>query len=903
MSPLLGTLTGPVLLIVGFVLALLAGVWVARRLLLDRQTRKMTKRAELWSGLLILFGVCLPQIALRVGNLNDREWAATGWDWVWLTALAAFSLFNVWRLPALWRAARTERQAAQLKRKANIPTLKAQLLLIVLPVVGLAVVGVVSLLRDRAAVEATAKTEAGELARELAERLSTGWPGRLGEVEIAGLVWMADGLVGPDTVHWPGELPAQLDPQGVAERTLTRARRHYRGQPEEHLPVRLRFASNGTLVEPQSYPRVPRVAAWSRNLAGLANEAWQELLAAELDSSLSDRKTTAAARLRQFTSEDGPLRQAEFLLLRGQSGDPAVPAFLRLGRLAVESRLETENGLPLGIAALGEAVRRAPQARLDRAWFELLRGLVLTQPSSLTPWVLEVGDGLATRTGERGGPALMAALRARWVAVERLRALAAGLRVNPDVPVNLWLTNREMVWLALSQRGYSQVLTSTNGRAITYTNRESHVRCFHAETLELAGFNALQTVAWVNGRERITPPRLPVGLALSLELEGRPMNVPAERPVQDTPAQVLAEASGEFREEGIMGETGERFDAWPSRPKFTVRVHLADSAALFAAQRRHQWLFGGMILVTAGVAGLGAWQMNRAFRRQLALNAEKSNFVASVSHELRTPLASLRLLAEGLAAGRVEEESKRREYAGFLVQETRRLGALVENVLDFARIEQGRKQYQFEPTDLRRLVTATVRLFEPLAAERQVRLELNLPAGSAEPGGSLELNADGAALQQALVNLLDNALKHAPADSTVTVALEGVAREGSAEALVRQSGSVVMAKPQGEPADEGVRAPLGRVRLSVSDAGAGIPPEDHERIFERFFRRGSELRRETQGVGLGLAIVKHIVAAHRGRVWVESQPGQGARFVVELPLGESNQCSVASNQSAGRNDQ
>jgi signal transduction histidine kinase len=289
--------------------------------------------------------------------------------------------------------------------------------------------------------------------------------------------------------------------------------------------------------------------------------------------------------------------------------------------------------------------------------------------------------------------------------------------------------------------------------------------------------------------------------------------------------------------------------------------------------------------------------MNRAFRRQLALNAEKSNFVASVSHELRTPLASLRLLAEGLAAGRVEDESKRHEYAGFLVQETRRLGALVENVLDFARIEQGRKQYQFEPTDLGRLVTATVRLFEPLAAERQVRLELNLPAGSAEPGGSLELNADGAALQQALVNLLDNALKHAPADSVVMVAVEA----GSADALVRQQAD--LAGRAGELADEGVRAPLGWVRLSVSDAGAGIPPEDHERIFERFFRRGSELRRETQGVGLGLAIVKHIVAAHRGRVWVESRPGQGARFVVELPLGESSQCSVASNQSVGRNDQ
>jgi two-component system phosphate regulon sensor histidine kinase PhoR len=124
-------------------------------------------------------------------------------------------------------------------------------------------------------------------------------------------------------------------------------------------------------------------------------------------------------------------------------------------------------------------------------------------------------------------------------------------------------------------------------------------------------------------------------------------------------------------------------------------------------------------------------------------------------------------------------------------------------------------------------------------------------AGGAE---GIEVSADAAALQQALLNLVDNALKHAPAGSAVEVRLE----RGT------------------DP-----RLP---VRMSVRDSGPGIPSEDHQRIFERFYRRGSELRRETQGVGLGLAIVRHVVEGHGGRVWVESEPGRGAVFFVELPV-------------------
>jgi signal transduction histidine kinase len=210
----------------------------------------------------------------------------------------------------------------------------------------------------------------------------------------------------------------------------------------------------------------------------------------------------------------------------------------------------------------------------------------------------------------------------------------------------------------------------------------------------------------------------------------------------------------------------------------------------------------------------------------------------------------LRLLSEALAEGRAEEPAKRREYAAFLVQETRRLGTLVENVLDFSRIEQGRKVYVPEPIHLPRLVRETVRILAPVAGERDVvfRVEV-MPEGE-----GFEVSADAAALQQALLNLVDNALKHAPTGSVVDVRLE-------------------------RGAD-----PRRPVRMSVRDAGPGIPAEDHQRIFERFYRRGSELRRETQGVGLGLAIVRHVVEGHRGRVWVESEPGRGAAFFVELPV-------------------
>jgi len=215
-------------------------------------------------------------------------------------------------------------------------------------------------------------------------------------------------------------------------------------------------------------------------------------------------------------------------------------------------------------------------------------------------------------------------------------------------------------------------------------------------------------------------------------------------------------------------------------------------------------------------------------------------------------------MAESLEGRKIAEPEKQQEYFHFIVQECRRLSSLIENVLDFSRIEQGRKQFEFEPTDIRALTTHTVSLMQAYATERRIALTLNVADSIAN--SKLELVADGKAVQQALVNLIDNAVKHTPKGGTVTIGLEAP-------------------KAPGDERD-------GQwLSLWVQDHGEGIPREEHGKIFERFYRLGSELRRETQGVGIGLSIVKHVVEAHGGRVLVDSTVGKGSRFTIELPLG------------------
>ncbi|MBB5349995.1 signal transduction histidine kinase [Haloferula luteola] len=263
---------------------------------------------------------------------------------------------------------------------------------------------------------------------------------------------------------------------------------------------------------------------------------------------------------------------------------------------------------------------------------------------------------------------------------------------------------------------------------------------------------------------------------------------------------------------------------------------------LEASLRRQQRWTLALLAGAMATAGIALFTIHRTVARERRLAELKSQFVSSVSHELRAPLGSIRLMAEALQQGKVAHPS---EFHTLIAREGARLSHLIENVLDFARIEDGRKRYRMEETDLTALIHAAIDLLRPQAKERQVTFESRLP--------ELVVSVDPAAWQQAMINLLDNALKFSP--------------EGG---IVRVSAHQIPAPPS--------------LSIAITDQGPGIPKDDHAIIFERFHRLGNELRRETQGAGIGLSIVKHIVEAHGGAIHIDSQPGHGCTFTLILPL-------------------
>lgn len=281
-----------------------------------------------------------------------------------------------------------------------------------------------------------------------------------------------------------------------------------------------------------------------------------------------------------------------------------------------------------------------------------------------------------------------------------------------------------------------------------------------------------------------------------------------------------------------------------SSPALAVEVITPDSQQVHSSVTKQATTTLGVLGAAVLVALIGLVMIQRLMARERRLNELKSHFVASVSHELRAPVGSIRLMADALDAGKVSPETAA-DFHRLISREGKRLTNLIENVLDFARIEQGRKRWHFEAADLPALVADTLELMKPLAAEKRIALGFIHEVFDAEPV------LDSAAVQQALVNLLDNAVKFSPPDSGIETILSSDDRCW---------------------------------RLAVRDHGAGIPSSERKKIFERFYRSGDELRRETQGTGIGLSLVKAIAEAHGGRVELESRPGQGSTFTLVIPL-------------------
>jgi signal transduction histidine kinase len=233
--------------------------------------------------------------------------------------------------------------------------------------------------------------------------------------------------------------------------------------------------------------------------------------------------------------------------------------------------------------------------------------------------------------------------------------------------------------------------------------------------------------------------------------------------------------------------------------------------------------------------------------KQLQLAQHKASFVSNVTHELKTPLALIQLAVETLEMRRLSSLQDQEKFLRTIGRETHRLTRLVDNILDFSRLEAGRREFHLTPTDLAAVTQEVFDSFRPRLEEQGFRTELHLPAGLPPVMGEAQ------ALQQCVANLIDNAVKYSRERKEIRIAAE--ARDGL-------------------------------VALSVSDRGIGIAPGDQPRIFEEFVRLGEGLVHEVKGTGLGLALVDYIVRGHNGRVEVKSTPGEGSTFTVLLPVAE-----------------
>lgn len=261
----------------------------------------------------------------------------------------------------------------------------------------------------------------------------------------------------------------------------------------------------------------------------------------------------------------------------------------------------------------------------------------------------------------------------------------------------------------------------------------------------------------------------------------------------------------------------------------------------------NRWKMGTFALVgfIDLMLGAGLFLVYSNVRREMHLSRLKSDFVANVSHELKTPLALVRLFAETLELGRVQGPEKANEYYRVINKESQRLTQLINNILDFSRIEAGRKEYHFSPTSVGRVVESVLDTYRFQIEQQGVVLE-----EAVEPDLP-PVQGDPEALTQALLNLVNNAIKYSRDEKYVRVE----------------------ARRDGET-----------VRLSVRDRGIGIAKPEQKKIFEKFYRAEDSLVHETKGSGLGLSLVKHIMEAHGGRVEVDSSPGRGSTFTLVLPV-------------------
>ena len=298
----------------------------------------------------------------------------------------------------------------------------------------------------------------------------------------------------------------------------------------------------------------------------------------------------------------------------------------------------------------------------------------------------------------------------------------------------------------------------------------------------------------------------------------------------------------------IPEDTPPVYTAFPSNlPSWSLTLYPENSGLLITLFRTGKGLFFYIFIVILIILACGLFFTLQTINHELNLSRMKSYFMSTVSHEFKSPLTSIRQMAEMLVRGRVPSPERQQKYYTTILQQSERLSHLIDNILDFSKMEEGQKIFRFETADITPVVKEMVESFQKLTADEGFHISLTIP----EPLPDVVFDRE--AMEQVIHNLIDNACKYSGESRTVEVQLY----------------------PKG-----------GKIVISVGDHGIGIGKEDHDKIFSRFYRAGEELTQTVKGSGIGLTIVKQIVEAHQGEVTVESSPDKGSIFNVILPISQ-----------------
>ncbi len=345
----------------------------------------------------------------------------------------------------------------------------------------------------------------------------------------------------------------------------------------------------------------------------------------------------------------------------------------------------------------------------------------------------------------------------------------------------------------------------------------------------------VEGVAVIDAREKIVFSNRAFSNILNLDasaIEGRPIiEVLRNTALLDLIRRALKGEEG-LSTDIVMGFVQQR--------SFSVTAAPVEALNALPASRMGNWesplateKTSGAVLVLHDVSAL---------RR---LERVRQDFVANVSHEFKTPLTAIQGFAETLLAGAVDDPENNRRFLAIIRDHASRLGRLTDDLLKLARIEAGKLEVEFHPVGITELVERCAETTLLKASRKQIALEIEIPAGLPPVRG------DSALLREVLQNLFDNAVQYTGPGGRICVS-----------AGVRGRDAVI----------------------TVSDTGIGIPLADQERIFERFYRVDAARSREAGGTGLGLSIARHIVEAHGGRIWVDSEVGVGSKFSFSIPL-------------------